>query len=288
MPAPGSLAGLPPIVRAPDRLCPLTFWVIFLDKDMSKKECTMDSKPIIGLNADFRSARKDSPAFSYICAGYYDALTKVGAIGLVIPPLESTADMDQILDLLDGVVLIGGADLDPRLDGFMLHPSVRPMDKRREEFDRRLMKRIAARRMPVFGIGSGMQLLNVSQGGNLHLHIPEDIPRGLPHADPLDAAHRHALQVQPRTPMERVYGEGEIRVNSMHHMAVDEVASGFVATAHCPDGVIEAIESTRDDWFALGTQFHPEADSASALDMRIFEEFVLGVTGQVSEVRMVA
>ena len=81
--------------------------------------------------------------------------------------------------------------------------------------------------------------------------------------------------------MERVYGEGEIRVNSMHHMAMDDVAPGFAVTARCPDGVVEAIESTMDDWFALGTQFHPESDSASALDLRIFEEFVTGITGQV-------
>jgi putative glutamine amidotransferase len=74
--------------------------------------------------------------------------------------------------------------------------------------------------------------------------------------------------------MERVYGDGELRVNSMHHMAIDEVAAGFEVTARCPDGIIEAIESRMDDWFAIGTQFHPEADSASALDLRIFEEFV--------------
>jgi len=248
----------------------------------------MDSKPIIGLNADYRSARKDSPAFSYICAGYFDCLTKAGAIPVIIPPLDNVADLDRILDLLDGVVLVGGADLDPRNDGFMLHTSVRPMDRRREEFDRRLMKRISARRMPVFGIGSGMQLLNVSEGGNLFLHVPEDLPKALPHVDSLDVAHRHALEVQPGTIMERVYGEGEIRVNSMHHMAIDELAPGFAVTARCPDGVVEAIESTRDDWFALGTQFHPEADSASALDLRIFEEFIMGVTGQVSEMRLVA
>ena len=60
-------------------------------------------------------------------------------------------------------------------------------------------------------------------------------------------------------------------------MAIDEVAPGFVVTARCPDGVIEAIESDMEDWFALGTQFHPEAGSASALDIRIFEEFVDGV-----------
>ncbi len=74
----------------------------------------------------------------------------------------------------------------------------------------------------------------------------------------------------------------------MHHMAIDEVASGFAVTARCPDGVVEAIESTSDDWFALGTQFHPQSDSASALDMRIFDEFVAGVAGRVSEMRMVA
>ncbi len=108
----------------------------------------------------------------------------------------------------------------------------------------------------------------------------------------MDPAHRHALEVEPGTLMERVYGEGEIRVNSMHHMAVDEVAPGFAATARCPDGVVEAIESRRDDWFALGTQFHPECDSASALDLRVFDEFLAGVTGRElepeSEIRMVA
>ena len=241
------------------------------------------SKPLIGVNADYRAARKDSPAFSYLCAGYYDALVKAGAVPVVIPPLEDEADVSRVLDALDGVVLVGGADLDPRIDGFMLHPAMRLLDRRREQFDRTLMRLIAERRMPVFGIGCGMQLLNVSQGGNLFLHIAEDLPRALPHADATDPTHRHALQVEPGTLMERVYGEGEIRVNSMHHMAIDEVAPGFAVTARCPDGVVEAIESTMDDWFALGTQFHPQSDSASALDLRIFEEFVSGITGRVAE-----
>ena len=74
--------------------------------------------------------------------------------------------------------------------------------------------------------------------------------------------------------MERVYGDGEIRVSSRHHMAIDELAPGFEVTARCPDGVIEAIESTTNDWFAIGTQFHPENEAASALDVRVFEEFL--------------
>jgi putative glutamine amidotransferase len=248
----------------------------------------LNSKPLIGVNADYRSARKDSPAFSFLCSGYYDAIVKSGAVPVIIPPLEEEADIARVLDLLDGVVLVGGADLDPRNDGFMLHPSVRLLDQRREEFDRTLMRLIADRHMPVLGIGCGMQLLNVAQGGNLFLHLPEDMPRALPHVDASDPAHRHALVVEMGTLMERVYGEGEIRVNSMHHMAIDEVAPGFAVTARCPDGVVEAIESTMDDWFAVGTQFHPQSESASALDMRIFEEFVTGITGQVDAMRMVA
>ena len=74
--------------------------------------------------------------------------------------------------------------------------------------------------------------------------------------------------------MERVYGDGEIRVSSRHHMAIDEVAPGFRVTATCPDGVIEAIESDSESWLAVGTQFHPENEAASALDGRIFEEFL--------------
>jgi putative glutamine amidotransferase len=248
----------------------------------------MRSKPLIGLNADFRAAKKDAPAFSFISSGYFDAIAAVGGVPVVIPPLAEEKDLDRVLGLLDGMVMVGGADLDPRRDGFMLHPTIRTMDERRENFDRTLMRLVADRRLPFFGIGVGMQLLNVSQGGNLFLHIPEDMPKALPHKDPLDAAHRHGLEVVPDSLMERVYGDGEIRVNSMHHMAVDAVAPGFRVTARCPDGVVEAIESVRDDWFALGTQFHPEADSASALDIRIFEEFMVGITGEVIAVPMAA
>jgi len=248
----------------------------------------MTSRPLIGVNADYRSARNGSPDFAYLAGGYIRSICRAGAVPLMIPPIEEEADLSRVLDTLDGVVLCGGGDLDCRRDGFMLHPSMRLVDSYREESDRMLVRLVAERRMPVFGIGSGMQLLNVSLGGTLFLHIPEDVPRALPHADAMDPNHRHALEVEMDSLMERVYGEGEIRVNSMHHMAIDDLAPGFRVTARCPDGIVEAIESTMDDWWALGTQFHPEALSASALDLRIFEEFVAGITGEVVEMRMVA
>lgn len=246
------------------------------------------SKPIIGLNADFANGAGEKPAFTYIASGYYDAISKVGGIPVIIPPLADDDDLDQLLDRLDGVVLVGGADLDPRRDGWMLHPTMRLLADRREQFDRRLVRLIAERHLPVFGIGAGMQLINVALGGNLLLHIPEDRPTALPHHDPIDPAHRHTLELTPGSLMERVYGDGELRVNSMHHMALDAIAPGFEVTARCPDGIVEAIESRMPGWFALGTQFHPEADTASALDLRIFEEFVEAAKETASAVRLVA
>ncbi|HEY2883447.1 MAG TPA: gamma-glutamyl-gamma-aminobutyrate hydrolase family protein [Pirellulales bacterium] len=246
----------------------------------------MRKKPLIGLNADYRSPKKDAPAFSYVSAGYFDSISAVGGVPVIIPPLTDADDIARVLEELDGVVLVGGADLDPRNDGYMLHPSLRLLDSRREEFDRMLAKLVAKRRLPVFGIGSGMQLLNISQGGNLHLHIPEDLPKAIPHSDSIDPAHRHGLEVVPGTLMERVFGDGEIRVNSMHHMAIDELATPFKVSARSPDGVIEAYESKTDAWWVLGTQFHPESDSASALDVRIFEEWLVGITGEVPTVQL--
>ena len=239
----------------------------------------MANKPFIGINTDYFSSANNRPAYSVTCAGYFDSVTAAGGIPVLIPPLSDENDLDAVMEKLDGVILIGGRDLDPQNDGYMLHPTVRPMDARREAFDRMTARFICERQIPVFGIGAGMQLINISMGGNLFLHIPEDLPKAIPHKDPIDQSHRHGLDVSMErgSIMERVYGDGEVRVNSMHHMAIDEVAPGFAVTARCPDGVVEAIESRIEGWTALGTQFHPESNSASALDVRIFQEFISAI-----------
>jgi len=248
----------------------------------------MHQKPLVGINADFREAAGNQGALTYICAGYYNAVIAAGGVPVILPPIVDEEDLNAVLDRLDAFVLVGGADLDPQRDGFYRHASVKPMASRREDFDRLLVNQIVERKLPVFGIGVGMQLLNIALGGELFFHIPEDFPHALPHRDRQDRGHRHGLEVVEGTVMERVFGDGEIRVNSMHHMAIAELAPAFIVSARCPDGVIEAIETRDENWFAMGTQFHPEADSASALDQRIFEEFIAGVTGIVPAVKMVA
>jgi putative glutamine amidotransferase len=157
------------------------------------------------------------------------------------------------------------------------------MDARREDFDRRLAREISQRRMSLMAIGAGLQLINIIEGGDLFYHIPIDLPNALPHLDPHDPNHRHSLVVEPNSILGRVYGEGEIRVTSRHHMAIDRLADAFKVTARCQDGVIEGIESKSDDWFVVGCQFHPESPAASALDGQIFEEFIEGILSRTAE-----
>ena len=92
----------------------------------------MTCKPLIGINADFRAANRQTPAYSFLSAGYFESVKAAGAIPVIIPPLDDVESVRALLDVLDGVVLIGGADLDPRRDGFMLHHSVRLLDPIRE------------------------------------------------------------------------------------------------------------------------------------------------------------
>jgi len=150
------------------------------------------------------------------------------------------------------------------------------------------MRRLVARQMPLLAIGVGMQQLNAARGGSLFLHLPEDLPRAMPHRDPSGGPHRHIVVLEPNTRMEEIYGAGEIRVNSAHHQAVRQPGSDLRVGAVSPDGVIEAIEATDPSWFCVGVQWHPESETASALDMQLFECFVQACARQAQPLQLAA
>jgi putative glutamine amidotransferase len=232
------------------------------------------SHPRIAINADYVAAGKTTGAHVRLGAGYFDTVAAAGGLPILLPPLGKEPEIDAYLDLVDGVVLSGGLDLDPRRQGLPSHAAVQAMPQRREDSDRILIRRASERKLPILAIGGGMQHLNVIGGGSLYLHLPEDLPRSLPHRDSTGGPHRHVVLVEPGTRLEEVYGGGEIRINSAHHQAVRLVAPNFRVGARAPDGVIEAIESTEPDWFCMGVQWHPESETASALDMQLFESFI--------------
>lgn len=235
----------------------------------------MSAKPVIGINGDYRAPKKDVVPLSWFNTGYYDSVTAAGGLPVLMPPLSDDEDLKQFLQTLDGLVL-GGCrfDLEPLRLGLDPHPATKAMPARREDFDRRLCKLAVEMKIPILAIGGGAQTLNVICGGTLMQHIAEEMPKALHHRDPVESTLRHIIDIEPGTRLDSIYGPGEIRVNSQHHMAVSQVASPFMVSARAPDGVIEGFESIDEEWFCIGVQWHPENETASALDMQIFETFL--------------
>jgi putative glutamine amidotransferase len=247
------------------------------------------TRPFIGVNADYVPASKVNAAFVRVSAGYLDNVVAAGGLPVVVPPLGKEVDLDAWLDRLDGFVLTGsGLDLDPRRVGLPSHPAVQLLPQRRDDSDRLLLRRLRERRLPILAIGLGMQQLNVACGGTLYLHLPEELPRAMPHRDPTGAPHRHTVLIEPNTRLEEIYGAGEIRVNSSHHQSVRQVGAGLRVGARAPDGVIESIESTEGQWFCVGVQWHPESETASALDLQLFEYFIQACLRQAQPLQMAA
>jgi putative glutamine amidotransferase len=244
--------------------------------------------PIIGINADFIASNKFSHAHACLRAGYFDTVSKGGGLPIILPPLGAEREFRALLGRCHGFILSGGLDMDPRRQQLPSHPSLQPMSQRREVSDNVLIRCILDMRLPVLAIGLGMQQLNIALGGNLYLHLPADLPLAMPHRDNSGGPHRHAVLIEPGTRLETIYGEPEIRVNSDHHQAVQRLGTDLRVSARAADGVIEAIETTDPDWFCIGVQWHPESETASALDMQIFDGFIQACAHQERPARLAA
>lgn len=238
------------------------------------------TRPLIGMNADFVAPGKNIRSQAHLHTGYFDSVFASGGLPIIVPPLVQERELNSILDRLDGFVLTGGLDLDPRRQGKAMHQKIRLMARRREDNDQILVRLLKERRIPTLAIGVGLQQVNQALGGTLFLHLPEDLPRSMPHFDPMGGPHRHIVNLTPGTRLEEIYGEGELRVNSDHHQGLKEVGEGLRISAKSPDGVIEAAEWAESDWFFLGVQWHPESETASALDQQLFESFIQVCSGK--------
>jgi len=190
----------------------------------------------------------------------------LGAIVVMVPTVErdslirpSHVDIPDIVAALDGLILQGGADLDPSTYGEQPVHVVGPIDGLRDRFELELVRGFADAGKPVFGICRGMQLINIALGGSLHQDLCADgvTPNRHAHADAYDE-HVHGLRIDPESWLGSIYpGIDVARVNSIHHQGVKRLGVGLVAEAWADDGVVEAIR--RDgDGLVLGVQWHPE------------------------------
>ena len=228
-------------------------------------------KPVIGIGSDVlvTTGERDR-AFAYTT--YTEALRKAGAIPVVIPPQPENSA--QIVEELDGILLAGGEDCDPAAYGEDRHPTVEPMDARRQSNDLGLARAARERGIPTLGICLGLQVMNVASGGTLIQDINSHLKTDIEHvSDPEDRA-RHGVRIESNTKLATILGGcRDIDVNSSHHQAIRNVGRGLRVTAKAPDGIVEGLEDPAHPFY-VGVQWHPEDMTGEEAASALFGAFV--------------
>ncbi|HEX7706945.1 MAG TPA: gamma-glutamyl-gamma-aminobutyrate hydrolase family protein [Thermoanaerobaculia bacterium] len=227
-------------------------------------------KPIIGIGADvLQSKVKRERSFAYM--GYVEALKLAGAVPLVIPPQEE--NVAAVAEILDGILLAGGFDCDPKLYGEERHESVEMMDSRRQASDFALAKIAREQQIPALGICLGLQVMNVAAGGSLIQDIDSHVKTETRHAGEQETRVRHDITVTPGTRLASILTAGAMNVNSSHHQAAGRIGDGLRVTAQATDEVVEGIEDPRHPFY-VGVQWHPEDMNGEQSAAKLFEAFV--------------
>lgn len=211
-----------------------------------------------------------------LTAAYVTALESAGLIPLIVPPLSSPDTASAVLDSVAGLVLTGGEDVDPARYGEKRHEKVRSVSAARDATEAALIKEARERGTPVLAICRGIQILNVALGGTLVQDIPSQCETDIVHDEESARDSRtHEISVEPGSLIARAIGTEHCTVNSFHHQSVKRVADGMRVTARSPDGIIEGLESTDENWWVMAVQWHPEemTDSAEPWDQGLFKAF---------------
>ncbi|QQS10662.1 MAG: gamma-glutamyl-gamma-aminobutyrate hydrolase family protein [Rhodospirillales bacterium] len=239
-------------------------------------------RPIIGVSA----CRRTVNGWTAHAVGekYIKAVTDVvGGIPLILPPVgsgETDAELDSVIDALDGVLLTGSpSNVDPAIYG---GPAARHgvgADRARDDTTLPLIRRAIERGVPLFAICRGIQELNVAFGGTLHQHVDE-VPGRRDHRAPRIAelepkyGPAHAIHIVPGTWLRRVWGADTADVNSLHGQGIDRPGDRLVVEATADDGTIEAVSVAGASNFAFGVQWHPEHRAReNPLSMKLFDAF---------------
>jgi putative glutamine amidotransferase len=236
----------------------------------------VSDRPVIGICSGLTDASWGlwNQRAALLPYAYMIAIQRAGGLALMIPPdPELERDPDQVLDLIDGLILAGGSDIDPSNYGAERHPQTKETVPERDATELALAKRAWERDLPVLGICRGMQLLNVALGGTLRQHLPDEfghedhrrVPGSFDGAD-------HDVRLAAGSLAAKAAGEEVHVTKSHHHQGIAEVGDGLEVTGHSTlDDLPEAVEAPGRR-FVLGVQWHPEADERSSVIAALVEE----------------
>jgi len=267
-----------PIPQPINKPGPMIGWGNLQARGHARTFCAM-SRPIIGITTYRETASWGvwrRPA-DLLGAGYADAVLAAGGAPLLVPPLAESA-LD-VLGALDGLVLAGGADIDPSRYGAVADPSTGAPRPDRDETELRLAAACLETGIPLIAICRGMEVLNVALGGDLVQHLP-DVEGTAPHRGADGVFSERALAVDPTSLLGSVVG-AELDVHCYHHQGIGRIGTGLRAVAWSEDGLVEALEVEGATAFLIAVQSHPEESA----DRRLFARLVqAAATGSVAGV----
>jgi putative glutamine amidotransferase len=229
--------------------------------------------PLIGISCETIFKRKDFSDYNLLCDHRYAAaINNAGGHPMLLPIAHRKRALQRYLEGIDGLVIVGGDDVDPKLYGEEARRGTHIIYPKRTAFESWLYQAGKRRGLPIFGICYGMQLINVLEGGSLYQSLK---PRpSTPRVDHRGRRRKkHAAQVIQGTQLAAVLGVHQVTVITQHHQAVRDLAAGWIPSAVADDGVIEAIENPAAPQI-LAVQWHPERLPFSSSTRKLFKAFV--------------
>lgn len=213
-------------------------------------------RPLIGITTSLFEGDASRPNRAVLNGAYIRAVEHAGGIPVLLSPHHTLESTRELLDVLVGVVLSGGGDVDPARYGQSPDLTVVGVSETRDSYELSVIEMAMAREMPLLLICRGLQVFNVAMGGTLIQDIPITGPL---HSQPQPRGEAtHLVRIDPAARLAKVLGSERLMTNSMHHQAIDRPGDGIVPVGWAEDGVIEGAEMPGYRGWLLGVQWHPE------------------------------